>query len=72
MNGGSRCDDEAVERYRWRTLARTYLPYFLSDRIPKGARNCGAHEWYLASEREWRCYHCVVGVTHEDPSDERG
>lgn len=48
--------------YRTRTWLRATLPYFLSDRIPKGPRDCGDHEWYRRDEHAWECYHCVVGV----------
>ncbi len=49
-------------RYRWRTWLRSRFPYWLSDRIPKGARDCGKHEWYRSDEEYFRCYHCEVGV----------
>jgi hypothetical protein len=52
-----------VARYRLRTWVRIHTPYVLSDRIPKGARDCGAHEWYLSEGTTWRCYHCVPGIT---------
>ena len=48
-------------RYRLRTWLRTHLPYVLSDRIAKGRRDCGDHEWYRAEGETWHCYHCSVG-----------
>ncbi len=54
-------------RYRWRTRARTALPAFFVRLVPKGARDCGAHEWYLATPGTWRCYHCRAGETDRDP-----
>jgi hypothetical protein len=49
-------------KYRFRTWLRGNLPYALSDRIPKGAEDCGDHDWYLRDARTEACYHCVVGV----------
>ena len=54
-------------RYRWRTWLRGHLPAFMSPLVPKGQHDCGAHEWYRADADTWRCYHCEVGVTHENP-----
>jgi len=45
-------------RYRLRTWLRGRLPVALADVVRKGARDCGAHEWYRADEQTWRCYHC--------------
>ncbi len=59
-------------KYRIRTWLRANLPYPLSDRIPKGPRDCGNHEWYRRDEYYWDCYHCVVGVKEvlgEAPED---
>lgn len=53
-------------RYRARTVWRTRLPYVLAALVPKGRRDCGAHEWYLSEGTTWRCYHCVVGVKTAD------
>jgi hypothetical protein len=39
----------------------------LADVVPKGARDCGAHEWYRADEQTWRCYHCEPGVASSSP-----
>lgn len=49
-------------KYRLRTWLRTNTPHAVSDRIPKGAEDCGNHEWYRSDEQTERCYHCVVGV----------
>jgi hypothetical protein len=54
-------------RYRLRTWLRGRLPIALADRVPKGARDCGAHEWYRADEQSWRCYHCEPGVASSSP-----
>ncbi|MFD4656315.1 hypothetical protein ACFWP2_11880 [Kitasatospora sp. NPDC058444] len=42
---------------------RRRLPWWLVDRgfLGKGARDCGAHEWYNQDGRVARCYHCEVG-----------
>ena len=58
-------------RYRWRTALRGYLPEPLAEMVPKGARDCGAHEWYQDEPGTWRCYHCVVGVKHQIPWNAR-
>ena len=58
-------------RYRLRTELREVLPDRLSALVPKGRHDCNAHEWYQAETGTWRCYHCVVGVTHHIPWDER-
>jgi hypothetical protein len=57
--------------YRLRTKLREHVPERFAVLIPKGAHDCGDHEWYAAEEGTWRCYHCVVGETHEVPWDER-
>lgn len=54
-------------RYRWRTWLRGRLPVSLADRVSKGGRDCGAHEWYRADAGTWRCYHCRPGITHFSP-----
>ena len=54
-------------RYRPRTRLRGRLPVALADRVPKGARDCGAHEWYRADAGTWRCYHCEPGVASSSP-----
>jgi hypothetical protein len=54
-------------RYRVRTWLRGWLPVALADLVPKGARDCGAHEWYRADEHTWRCYHCEPAVALSSP-----
>lgn len=48
-------------RYRGRTWLRAHTPYFMATRIPKGAKDCGDHEWYRATDAVEHCYHCLVG-----------
>jgi hypothetical protein len=57
-------------RYRFRTSIRGLLPAWLGWIAPKGAADCGAHEWYRADESEWRCYHCEAGQATENPMSE--
>jgi hypothetical protein len=54
-------------RYRLRTWLRGRLPVALADHLPKGASDCGAHEWYRADEQTWRCYRCTPGVSLSSP-----
>jgi hypothetical protein len=54
-------------RYRLRTWLRGRLPVALADRVPKGARDCGTHEWYRADQQTWRCYHCEPGAASSSP-----
>jgi hypothetical protein len=54
-------------RYRLRTWLRGRLPGALPDLVPKGRRDCGAHEWYRADEGTWRCYHCGPALTRSSP-----
>ncbi len=54
-------------RYRFRTWLRGLLPSALARLVPKGRRDCGAHEWYRAGRDVWRCYHCEPGITHVSP-----
>jgi hypothetical protein len=54
-------------RYRLRTWLRGRLPVALADLVPKGARDCGDHEWYRADEQAWRCYHCEPAITSSSP-----
>jgi hypothetical protein len=54
-------------RYRLRTWLRGRLPVAVADLVPKGARDCGAHEWYRAGEQTWRCYHCEPAVSLSSP-----
>lgn len=49
-------------KYRMRTGLRALLPCFLAERIPKGLRDCGDHEWYRSDDGTSRCYHCEVGI----------
>lgn len=35
--------------------------------MPKGRRDCGAHEWYRADEQTWRCYHCEPAIARSSP-----
>jgi len=58
MNGG---------RYRLRTWLRGRLPGALADLVPKGRRDCSAHEWYRADEQTWRCYHCQPAIARSSP-----
>jgi hypothetical protein len=55
------------ERYRLRTWIRGRLPAALTGLVPKGRHDCGAHEWYRADERTWRCYHCQPGLSTSSP-----
>ncbi|GEM_PF-3940400 len=61
----------ASGKYRHRTALRENLPESLAALLPKGGHDCGDHEWYKAAEQTWRCYHCVPGITHTVPWDER-
>jgi hypothetical protein len=54
-------------RYRWRTWLRGRLPVVLSDLVPKGRSDCGAHEWYRADADTWRCYHCIPAIALSSP-----
>jgi hypothetical protein len=58
-------------KYRVRTWLRTHTPYLISDRIPKGQKDCGNHVWYRSDESTYRCYHCVVGKRAVEPAPER-
>lgn len=49
-----------MARYRLRTELRGSLPWALARMVPKGRRDCGAHEWHRADEHTDRCYHCSV------------
>jgi hypothetical protein len=50
-----------MARYRLRTSLRGKLPRWAGRLVPKGSRDCGAHEWYHAEDSLDRCYHCEVG-----------
>jgi hypothetical protein len=39
----------------------------LAGLIPKGARECGAHQWYRADVGTWRCYHCRPALATSSP-----
>jgi hypothetical protein len=52
----------ATGKYRLRTWVRAHAPYFIADRIPKGRKDCGNHEWYRSDEYTDHCYHCEVGI----------
>jgi hypothetical protein len=54
-------------RYRLRTWLRGLLPDPLARLVPKGRRDCGAHEWYRADRGLWRCYHCEPAIAHVSP-----
>lgn len=64
---GYTCSMLVRGRYRWRTWLRGRLPWALVDLVPKGRRDCGAHEWHRADEATDRCYHCEVGVRAHEP-----
>ncbi|HTG41543.1 MAG TPA: hypothetical protein VK697_08005 [Methylomirabilota bacterium] len=54
-------------RARWRRLVRERTPGFLYDHglvIPK-VKDCGDHEWYMATAKRDACYHCLI--TRESP-----
>jgi hypothetical protein len=79
LTQGRRIDDEGIlgsvmerPKYRLRTSLREVLPERVAVLIPKGSDDCGDHEWYQAEDdHTWRCFHCLVGVTHEVPWDDR-
>lgn len=50
----------APGRYRFRTWARTKLPFALLSLAPAGRRACGNHEWHNADGVVERCYHCCA------------
>ena len=51
-----------MARYRERTNLRGMLPGWAGRFVPKGPRDCGAHEWYHAGDGCDRCYHCDVAT----------
>ncbi len=55
-------------RYRGRTWLRGILPTPLQLLAPKGAQDCGAHEFYNHDGRVDRCYHCTFGERPHDPA----
>ncbi len=44
------------------------LPGPLSRLVPKGATDCGAHEFYNHDDVTDRCYHCSVGERVHEPT----
>jgi hypothetical protein len=50
-----------MARYRLRTTLRGILPRWAGRFVPKGSRDCGAHQWYHAGDGLDRCYHCEAG-----------
>lgn len=48
-------------KYRGRTRLRGLLPSPLWRLVPKGAHDCGNHEWHRSTEATDACYHCRVG-----------
>ncbi|GAA1091043.1 hypothetical protein [Kitasatospora arboriphila] len=58
-------------RYRWRTDARVALPAALMCMFPKGAKDCGDHQWYRKDDRTYRCYHCEPGERPSTPDEDR-
>lgn len=54
-------------RYRRRAWLRERLPGALSNVLPKGRGDCGAHEWYRVDEQTWRCYYCEPATTRSSP-----
>jgi hypothetical protein len=57
----------SIGRYRTRTWLRGHLPGAFAGVLPKGGRDCGAHEWYRADQETWRCYHCQPAFTRSSP-----
>lgn len=60
-------------RFRWRTRLRQHLPQVLIDLgvASKGETDCGAHEWYRATDEAEHCYHCSVGHRPYGPENFR-
>ena len=54
-------------RYRIRTWLRGHAPGQLTQVFPKGARDCGSHEWYRQDEQTDACYHCERGARPHEP-----
>ncbi len=50
-------------RFRWRTRARMFTPWWLLDRglFDKPDEDCGSHDWYNEDDTTARCSHCQVG-----------
>lgn len=47
-----------MAKYRLRTKARIYLPFWIGKYIHKGKYDCGDHEWYTVTPNIKACYHC--------------
>lgn len=58
-----------TSKYRFRTWLRGHAPDVIAQRIPKGSRACGAHEWHRHDEATDACYHCEIGVRPHEPID---
>ena len=54
-------------RYRMRTWLRGHALRQLTRLLPKGARDCGSHEWYRQGEQTDACYHCDPGARPHQP-----
>ena len=54
-----------VSRYRWRTWIRKHTPHAIADHVPKGKKDCGAHDWYKSTDLVDHCYHCDAERHHE-------
>ena len=46
---------------------RGRLPGGLAGLSPRGAHDCGAHQWYRADAGTWRCYHCRPAIATSSP-----
>ena len=53
--------------YRIFTWLRKKTPWVISERIPKGRRDCGHHRWYRSDDGTWRCYDCEPGISYGLP-----
>lgn len=40
---------------------RGHLPWAFVDLFPRGAKDCGDHEWFRFDDDVDLCYHCEVG-----------
>ena len=48
---------------------RRHLPWIFMSLFPKGAKDCGNHEWVLSDEDTYRCYHCTIGIRRTTPQE---
>ncbi len=50
-------------RFRWRTKARMFTPWWLLDRgwFEKSDQDCGSHDWYNEDDVTAHCLHCYAG-----------